>query len=200
MPANNARERAVVAGHTGDETAARELLDHQAGSVRAAALGALSRLDALTSDELAAGLGDPDSGVRRRALQIAALDRPKVDNDLVAALLHDGDSAVAEVAAWSCGERPHSPDVVAQLHDIVASHDDPLCREAAVASLGALGDDSSLPFILAALDDVATIRRRAVLALAPYDGPDVDAALKKSLTDKDWQVRQAAEDVGFETS
>ncbi|MEY3679413.1 MAG: hypothetical protein RL547_25, partial [Actinomycetota bacterium] len=36
---------------------------------------------------------------------------------------------------------------------------------------------------------------RAVLALAPFDGPDVQAALKKALDDRDWQVRQAAEDL-----
>jgi hypothetical protein len=34
-----------------------------------------------------------------------------------------------------------------------------------------------------------------VLALAPFDGPDVEAALDRALTDRDWQVRQAAEDL-----
>jgi hypothetical protein len=34
-----------------------------------------------------------------------------------------------------------------------------------------------------------------VLALAPFDGPEVDAALERALTDRDWQVRQAAEDL-----
>ena len=40
----------------------------------------------------------------------------------------------------------------------------------------------------------ATVRRRAVIALAPFDGPEVDAALHAALEDRDWQVRQAAED------
>jgi hypothetical protein len=35
-----------------------------------------------------------------------------------------------------------------------------------------------------------------VLALAPFEGPEVDAALARALTDRDWQVRQAAEDIG----
>jgi hypothetical protein len=39
------------------------------------------------------------------------------------------------------------------------------------------------------------VRRRAVLALAPFEGPDVDAALARARDDRDWQVRQAAEDV-----
>ncbi len=39
------------------------------------------------------------------------------------------------------------------------------------------------------------MRRRAVIALAPFDGPEVDAALAAALGDRDWQVRQAAEDL-----
>jgi hypothetical protein len=39
------------------------------------------------------------------------------------------------------------------------------------------------------------VRRRAVLALAPFDGPEVDAAIDAALEDRDWQVRQAAEDL-----
>jgi hypothetical protein len=33
------------------------------------------------------------------------------------------------------------------------------------------------------------------VALAAFDGPDVDAALTRALTDRDWQVRQVAEDL-----
>jgi len=39
------------------------------------------------------------------------------------------------------------------------------------------------------------IRRRAVLALAAFEGPEVEAAIERALTDTDWQVRQAAEDL-----
>jgi HEAT repeat protein len=48
---------------------------------------------------------------------------------------------------------------------------------------------------LAATTDRPAVRRRAVLALAPFEGPEVDAALTRALDDRDWQVRQAAEDV-----
>jgi hypothetical protein len=34
-----------------------------------------------------------------------------------------------------------------------------------------------------------------VLALAPFSGPAVDEALTRALQDRDWQVRQAAEDL-----
>jgi hypothetical protein len=37
------------------------------------------------------------------------------------------------------------------------------------------------------------VRRRAVVALANVEGPDVDAALARAATDRDWQVRAAVE-------
>nr|MCS5664679.1 HEAT repeat domain-containing protein [Acidimicrobiales bacterium] len=49
--------------------------------------------------------------------------------------------------------------------------------------------------VLAGLSDRPTVRRRAVLALASFEGDDVEAALRSALNDRDWQVRQAAEDL-----
>ncbi len=78
---------------------------------------------------------------------------------------------------------------------------DPLVRESSVAALGAIGDERGLDAILAATGDKPAIRRRAVLALAPFldgDHPradEIDAALQRALADRDWQVRQAAEDL-----
>ncbi len=87
------------------------------------------------------------------------------------------------------------PGAVARLVELATGHEDALCREAAVASLGAIGDEAGLAAILAATQDKATVRRRAVIALAPFDGPEVAAALETARTDRDWQVRQAAEDL-----
>ncbi len=109
-------------------------------------------------------------------------------------LLHDPDPLVAEMAAWAAGEQRDSGAVRA-LAAMCVEHSDPLCREAAAAALGAIGDPRGLDAILAALSDVATVRRRAVLALAPFEGPAVELALRTSAADKDWQVRQAAEDL-----
>ena len=72
---------------------------------------------------------------------------------------------------------------------------EPLVREACAAALGAIGDRRGLPAILRACTDKPNVRRRAVLALAPFDGPDVDAALAAATSDRDWQVRQAADDL-----
>jgi hypothetical protein len=85
--------------------------------------------------------------------------------------------------------------VVEQLTEIALRHGDALCRESAVAALGAIGHQSSESVIIEATGDVATVRRRAVVALAPFDGDDVQAALRRALNDRDWQVRQAAEDL-----
>jgi HEAT repeat protein len=68
-------------------------------------------------------------------------------------------------------------------------------REAAVAARGAIGSERGLAAILAATTDKPAVRRRAVLALAPFEGDDVEAAIDRALGDRDWQVRQAAEDL-----
>ncbi|MGH9103434.1 MAG: HEAT repeat domain-containing protein, partial [Acidimicrobiales bacterium] len=85
--------------------------------------------------------------------------------------------------------------LVEDLARIASSHRDALCREAAVAALGSIGSPGGLGAILAALEDVPAVRRRAVLALAPFEGPEVAGALQRAAGDRDWQVRQAAEDL-----
>ncbi len=145
---------------------------------------------------LRVALADPSPVVRRRAV-VLAVARPTIS---LIPLLGDADDTVVEAAAYACGERrPAEPGVVANLAAVATDHADGLCREAAVAALGALGDASGLSAILAATRDRATVRRRAVLALAPFTGPEVDAALARAMGDRDWQVRQAAEDIGAAT-
>ena len=187
------RERAASAGHLGDEPGARAGLADPDPRVRATALGALARLGAIAAGEVATALADPDAGVRRRAAELAA-DQPDVD---LRVALGDDDPLVVEAACWALGERENAPapDAVAALVPVASAHDDALCREAAVAALGAIGDPGGLPAILAATADKPAVRRRAVIALAPFDGPEVDAALQRALDDRDWQVRQAAEDL-----
>ena len=195
------RRSVAVAGHTGDVDTARRGLGHVDGAVRGTALGALQRLGALGDDELAAALTDPDASVRRRASEIAAR-HPTVD---LLGVLGDSDPAVVEAAAWACGEREVADDAVLDaLIALATGHGpggEPLVRESAVAALGAIGADRGLDAILAGTADKPAIRRRAVLALAPFVGPDhprraeVAAALDRALADRDWQVRQAAEDL-----
>ena len=189
------RRDAAVAGHRGDEAAARRFLDDPAPSVRATALGALDRIGTLTPTDLGVGLADTATVVRARAAELCATRAGDQPPNLLPAL-DDVEPAVVEAAAWASGERtPPEPGIVAALASVATGHDDPLCREAAVAALGAIGDPAGLPAVLAATSDRPAVRRRAVLALAPFEGPEVDAALARALDDRDWQVRQAAEDV-----
>lgn len=186
------RAVAAVAGHLGDEPTARALLADPDGGVRASALGALDRMGRLDDADLVAALADPLAAVRRRAVALA-VRRPAIP---LVPILADPDPDVAEQAAWACGERePAEAGAVAALAALATGHDDALVREAAVAALGALGDDAGLPAILAATGDKPAVRRRAVLALAPFGGDEVEAALQRALSDRDWQVRQAAEDL-----
>jgi len=188
-----ARWREVaLAGHRADPVTARAALADDDSTTRELALGALLRLGSLTDADLEAALVDPAPSVRRRAATVAA-QRPTVS---LRGALHDPDVTVVEAAAWACGEHVTvDDDVLAMLIDLGVSADDALVREACVAALGAIGDPRGLPTILSGCSDKPAIRRRAVLALAPFDGPDVDTALQAALTDRDWQVRQAAEDV-----
>ncbi len=182
----------AVAGHTGDTEAARNALTDADPVAREVALGATLRLGVLTDDDLRSALADDVASVRRRAAMIAG-QRPSVS---LRDLLDDTDATVAEAAAWACGEQEVvDDDVLQRLIHLGVAAADALVREACVASLGAIGDPRGLPTILHGCSDKPAVRRRAVLALAPFDGESVDAALQAALADRDWQVRQAAEDV-----
>ncbi|MHB1137591.1 MAG: HEAT repeat domain-containing protein, partial [Microthrixaceae bacterium] len=194
-PEARARRRAVVlAGHEGATDLPRRSLRDADAAVRAAALAALDRAGDLREPELAAGLGDDAAEVRRRAARLAATRADA--GAALAALLDDADDSVVEVAAFANGERPGvDMETLTRLVEVARTHSDSLCREAAVAALGSLGDPAGLPAVLGACGDKATVRRRAVLALAAFDGEEVTAMLVRLVDDRDLQVRQAAEEL-----
>ncbi|MFN0028044.1 MAG: hypothetical protein ACKV2O_12830 [Acidimicrobiales bacterium] len=197
------RRRAVLAGHRGDLPTVRALLDDEDPQVRATALSALRRCGALTDDAVAAGLGDPATSVRLRAAELSAA-HPAVS---LLPSLADVDPFVVEMACWSAGERHLDPElgaVLVALVGLAGGHREPLVREAAVAAIGSLAATVPLPIVaadaarsvvLAAMSDRPHVRRRAVLALVAFDGPDIDAALTQATTDRDWQVRDAAREL-----
>jgi len=186
------RRQVTLAGHLGDLDTARAALNDADDSIRELAIGALERLDALDDEQLGDLADDPAVRVRRRLAELLAT-HAAVDPHR---LLHDDDPTVIEVAAWAMGERETVDDAVLdRLIELATEADDPLVRESAAAALGAIGDPRGLPAILTACDDKPAIRRRAVLALAPFEGPDVEAAIDRALEDRDWQVRQSAEDL-----
>lgn len=184
------RRDTVIAGHVGDVNTARAATSNEDPRVRASALGALDRMGALTDGELQGALGDPSPKVRLRAANLA-IGRPTVAPAL---LLDDPSDEVVETAAWACGERGSADlNTVARLGELATEHSNPLVREAVVAALGAIGHPDGLHAILAATTDRVAVRRRAVLALAPFEGPEVEAAIRRASQDRDWQTRDAAE-------
>lgn len=188
----DARKTIARAALGGDLGVAHAGLRHESDRVRATALKWLADGGELTDHALQVAADDASPRVRRTVAMIGAADG-RVDLE---PLLADADVKVVEPACWAAGERAEeAATLVPLLSTIATGHDDALCREAAVAALGAIGDATGLPAILAATEDRATVRRRAVLALAPFEGADVDAALRRALEDRDWQVRQAAEDL-----
>jgi HEAT repeat protein len=254
-----ARRTAVsLAGYTENEATARSALRDADSTVRAAALSALHRIGTLTSLDVAAALTDSDLRVRRRACELSTFlplqsaGSTEIDDHLLR-FLQLGDDTMAELGAWSLGERhqqqslehetleheilEHGSDrtqeatspvtagstqsksttnstsstntasttsteslvnivnIVQALSDTVYKHPDALVREAAVAALGCIGTPSAKAPILHAIGDKATVRRRAIIALSAFEGDDVEAALSQATSDRDWQVRQAAEDL-----
>jgi HEAT repeat protein len=194
------RRDAARAGHLGDEAGARAALHDAEATVRATGLGALLRMGHATEVDAAALMSDPASAARRYAAELAprfpaaGVASKAATVAMVVRLLGDESPEVIEVACYALGEL-EDPSVTDALAEIALRHDDVLCRESAVAALGAIGDPAGLAAILESFGDKATVRRRAVIALAAFDGPEVDAAMSAALEDRDWQVRQAAEDL-----
>lgn len=176
--------------------AGRALLEESIHSTvvrhRVLALRGLVRLHLVTSAQWRRILDDPDPSVRREALE--QLAHAPLDDvailDVAIDRLDDDDALVVDAAAFALGEHAYVGGVE-RLCVVATDHDDARCRESAIASLGAIGDDRAREVILAALRDKAPIRRRAIVALSNFEGPDVEAALESASEDRDWQVRSA---------
>jgi HEAT repeat protein len=163
---------------------------------RILALRGIMRQGLVTADDWRSALRDRDVTVRREALnQIAHVE---IEDDVLTVLmscLDDDDPLVVDGAVFALGEHLYV-GAVERLCLIATGHDDARCRESAVAALGAIGDDRARPAILGALDDKPPVRRRAIVALSNFEGPDIDEALRRASEDRDWQVRAAVNQLG----
>jgi HEAT repeat protein len=166
---------------------------------RVLALRAGARQNVLSTENWSHAFSDADVEVRREALNLFAHQELHDTNLLeqILGLLSDGDALVVDGAVFALGEHLYIPSVEA-LCAIASSHDDARCRESAVAALGEIGDDRARSTILGALEDKPPVRRRAIVALSNFEGPDIDAALEKASEDRDWQVRAAVSQLGRE--
>lgn len=180
----------IEAGFSGDLERATSGLTHSDEDVRASALRSLHRMSSLSPGILKSALIDSSATVRRTAVELST-SFAEVD---ICPLINDSDVFVCEMTAWALGERetPTDSEVETLIHSTL-HHPEMVVREASAASLGSLGDPRGLPAILTACSDKPAVRRRAILALAPFEGDDVESALRVALEDNDWQVRQNAE-------
>jgi HEAT repeat protein len=190
----------VVAGYRDDGTLDAFIVEHL-GDVaprrRVLALRAARRRGIVTDEIWRAALTDVDADVRRDALTLVAtppLANPSLADVLINAL-GDDDALDVDGAAFALGEHL-TVRAVERLVHVATHHDDARCRESAIAALGAIGDDRARPAIIGALDDRPAVRRRAIVALANFEGPDIDAALARAAQDRDWQVRAAVDQLG----
>lgn len=161
---------------------------------RVLALRSGLRQSLLERDDWLRALQDTDVNVRRETLNLIARV-PVIDDAINAEIVHllgDEDPLVVDGAAFALGEHLYL-EAVEPLCTVAQHHDDARCRESAVAALGAIGDDRGRAAILAALDDKPPVRRRAIVALSNFEGPDIEAALSRASQDRDWQVRAAVD-------
>lgn len=185
----------------GDEAVALIRTNLQANSPRhrVLALRGAVRHSILSNDDWLNALHDSDLDVRREALTLIAYE--KISNDdvfkQIVDSLSDPDPLVVDGAAFALGEHLYV-DAVEQLCLVAQGHDDARCREAAVAALGAIGDDRGRAAVLGALEDKPPVRRRAIVALSNFEGPDIDEALARASEDRDWQVRAAVNQLARE--
>lgn len=191
------RGEVVKAGYRGDVAAVRGALTDTDPATRRSALSALVRLGQLRPEDVRDALADDDPTVRRHAaVVVARLGWSRDRRPDLQEALEDPDDRVVETVAFALGEQTDPTRVeLDALIEVATNHHDSLCRESAVAALGSIGDPAGLAAVLAGTTDRAPVRRRAVLALAAFDGPEVEEALERLSTDRDIQVRQAAEDL-----
>ena len=176
-----------------------EALSHRDPVVRRLAVSALvgAMDDASVFGAVAAlATGDEADRVRAEATEaIGHAGTDLVDEALAVVESARADSAtiVVEAAGTASGELADSRSV-GWLTDVAAGDGDSMVREAAVAALGAIGDAGAIPVLIdLAGSGPPQVRRRAVVALSVFDGPDVEAAVRAGLEDRNPMVREAAE-------
>ncbi len=181
----------MLASYRGDEDIVRQFYESGDPELRATALSALVNMKKATKDDAERAVADASPVVRRKACELA----PLLPGANYRVLLSSPEEMVVEAACFAIGEtRDHG--AVPDLMTVASAHKEALCRESAVAALGAIGDKKAIPQLIKRLDDSAAIRRRAVLALSVFiDDEAAVTAIGSMLDDKDWQVRQIAESI-----
>jgi len=171
----------------------RPLLTHERGTVRAQAYIALGKRGGLGTPDREKARSDPDFRVRLAVLCAETPEELGITTAL--AMTYDDETVVADRAIWILGELA-DPASVPRLCELAENAAEMLLRESAIAALGAIGDARAVPLIVAAMTkEKVYVRRRAVVASAAFEGPEVREARQAALSDRDAQVRALVEDL-----
>ncbi len=170
-------------------------LSHEEAAVRRLAISACvaSGLGGDSVDEICRlAIEDEDGAVRAMAAE--ALGGTGVEcADVLVRGRHDDDPRVVEAIATAYGER-RDPSAVPWLIELASTEGDRAGREAAVAALGAIGDEAALATLLELVAAAPPqVRRRAVVALTVFDDSAVEPAIRAAARDRNPSVREAAE-------
>ncbi len=135
---------------------------------------------------------DPDPRVRAEAAGVLSEAGGEVLPFLLAAAM-DEEGIVREAVATGLGELAEVA-ALPWLLEAAAGDAEKLVREAAVAALGAIGDDRAVPLLLELVASAPPqVRRRSVVALSVFEGPEVEGAIAEARHDRNPMVREAAE-------
>lgn len=169
-------------------------LTHADADIRRLAISACSgRVTASVAGHLTELLAaDPNARVRAEAAEVLS----EVGSSALAPLLaatKDPAAVVREAIATGLGELEDSAALPWLLE--AAAHDqDKLVREASVAALGAIADEAAVALLLQLVTDgPPQVRRRCVVALSVFEGPQIEAAIRAARDDRNPMVREAAE-------
>ncbi len=132
----------------------------------------------------------PNAAIRRHAVEaLAETGQEVVFDTLQQKLASDSSVEVRTAAARSCG-KVNDKRFVRDLEE--ALRDEPSVRSAALVSLAMIGDESSIPAMLASLhDSVPEVRYHAVTALGKLKADKATRAIKVLLEDESEMVRVA---------
>lgn len=168
-----------------EATVAERLHDEDA-AVRAAAVGALTRVAAIPAARLAPALVDASPLVRVALARVAA----RLDEEMVTALLADPADDVRAAALWALAERPR-PQMAPSPAPLLADAS-PHVRRAAARAAGTARDPRARDALIAALlDDASLVRAEAQRALDEIFAGGAPRILAERLSASDPRLRAA---------
>ncbi|GMQ92530.1 MAG: hypothetical protein BMS9Abin12_0006 [Acidimicrobiia bacterium] len=168
-------------------------LDHEDPVLRRMATTALSRESSNAMfDSIVALLEDTDGSVRAAAAEkLGVCGRRALEH--LAEAAGDPEPKVREAVATAYGELA-DPSAIGWLVEVGNNDTDRTVKEAAVAALGAVGDDAAIDPLLGFIaSGPPQVRRRAIAAITVFDDPRIEPAIQRATFDRNPGVRETAE-------